>query len=352
MLFFWNKVKPVDTSTDAIWDDIMTLEQSGTVQKREIPFVYSYRPWIHRKSKHLRIRQIHHRHSTRKHKHKSSRRVRIFPYALEDKKRWGRRVAINMQPPPQRVYGQTILNKQGRRIFTDAELIGTPGERTVTEWQIRQCRLVPDPNCPSGQTGPPGEGGADGEDGFDGLPGTHGLDGDTDTKDCVQCPEGPPGPQGPIGLSGQRGVRGPSGTPGVANLVPGPPGTAGERGRPGADGPPGAPGESGKFATRWICAPGEKGHPGVQGRAGHPGAQGIQGHIGDTGRTGEQGDRGAEGAPGPRGKPGPSGRKGRMPNGLRYCECPARTKAFRGYIMTAIEEGKEAGGYPTDLMFE
>ncbi|KHJ85711.1 nematode cuticle collagen domain protein [Oesophagostomum dentatum] len=70
-------------ATDALWNELLQIERDSAVVKRDISLVYSYRPFVHRKSK----------------------------------------------PPPQRVYGQTIINKSGREVFTDAELIGLPGER-------------------------------------------------------------------------------------------------------------------------------------------------------------------------------------------------------------------------------
>ncbi|EYC02093.1 hypothetical protein Y032_0102g3480 [Ancylostoma ceylanicum] len=302
------------TSTDKLWSDLVQIERSSVIVKRDIPLVYSYKPFVHRKSK----------------------------------------------PPPQRVYGQTIIKKHGREVFSDAELIGIPGERKSKRKHKHhvenQCGLRPDPECPQGPPGPPGDDGVDGENGLDGLPGVDGKSGEAeDYRGCVQCPIGPPGPVGPPGPAGPDGPDGPPGEPGVGAVgQPGPEGEKGEPGPPGVVGPPGSPGEPGKNTIKWLCPPGEKGVPGPPGEPGPTGQQGPEGGTGEVGDAGPAGQEGLPGDPGSRGRIGRPGKRGRISLAERYCKCPSRTKSLRGKFVIGVNStgGPEVDQYPKDLNFD
>lgn len=41
----------LQTSTDKLWNDLIQIERSSVLVKRDIPLVYSYKPFVHRKSK-------------------------------------------------------------------------------------------------------------------------------------------------------------------------------------------------------------------------------------------------------------------------------------------------------------
>ncbi|VDM55567.1 unnamed protein product [Angiostrongylus costaricensis] len=162
------------TSTDRIWADLLEIEEISRPAKREIPFIYSYRPFTHRKTK-PSLRHI---------------------LELSD-------------------VGPTgMLDEQNYK--------GKPHEH---------CELRPDPSCPGGPPGPPGQDGEDGDDGLRGQAGIDGLDGHrvrSSHMKCKQCPLGLPGPPGPPGRTGPRGKDGPDGEPGVVPV--GPPGPKGDPG--------------------------------------------------------------------------------------------------------------------------
>ncbi|EYC02095.1 hypothetical protein Y032_0102g3480 [Ancylostoma ceylanicum] len=362
------------TSTDKLWSDLVQIERSSVIVKRDIPLVYSYKPFVHRKSKLRRKRLLRHRVLMKTRKHWQEPSAKIFK--VERKRpvfdeRWGRRISISMKKclaskinlfaaPPQRVYGQTIIKKHGREVFSDAELIGIPGERKSKRKHKHhvenQCGLRPDPECPQGPPGPPGDDGVDGENGLDGLPGVDGKSGEAeDYRGCVQCPIGPPGPVGPPGPAGPDGPDGPPGEPGVGAVgQPGPEGEKGEPGPPGVVGPPGSPGEPGKNTIKWLCPPGEKGVPGPPGEPGPTGQQGPEGGTGEVGDAGPAGQEGLPGDPGSRGRIGRPGKRGRISLAERYCKCPSRTKSLRGKFVIGVNStgGPEVDQYPKDLNFD
>ncbi|ETN80587.1 collagen triple helix repeat protein [Necator americanus] len=256
---------------------------------------------------------------------------------------------------PQRAYGQTIIKKHGRGVFSDAELIGKPGRQKRNHFGQGQCGLRLDPECPQGPPGSPGENGSDGENGVDGVPGINGKSGDSsDYFDCVQCPVGDAGPRGPPGPPGSDGPHGPPGEAGVGGIGPrGPEGPKGEAGLQGIIGSPGAPGEPGKYTTRWICPRGEKGTAGPPGAAGPSGPKGSDGKDGEPGNAGPIGRPGLLGDEGKRGRIGRPGRKGGLATAERYCKCPMRTKSYRGlFTIGPKTAGAEMVGFIFYMSFE
>ncbi|KAK6752430.1 hypothetical protein RB195_003701 [Necator americanus] len=299
----------------------------------------------------------------RRRKHRQHRpRAKLFEILKNREnfdKKWGKRVRISMNAEPQRAYGQTIIKKHGRGVFSDAELIGKPGKRKLNKKRNHfgqgQCGLRLDPECPQGPPGSPGENGSDGENGLDGVPGINGKGGDSsDYFDCVQCPVGNAGPTGPPGPPGLDGPDGPPGEPGVEGIGPrGPQGPKGEVGLQGIIGSPGAPGEPGKYTTRWICPRGEKGTAGPPGAAGPSGPKGSDGKDGEPGNAGPIGRPGLLGDEGKRGRIGRPGRKGGLATAERYCKCPTRTKSYRGlFTIGPKTAGAEVDQYPKDLDFD
>ncbi|EPB72291.1 nematode cuticle collagen domain protein [Ancylostoma ceylanicum] len=209
------------TSTDKLWSDLVQIERSSVIVKRDIPLVYSYKPFVHRKSK-------------RKHKHHVENQCGLRPDPECP------------QGPPGPPGDDGVDGENG--------LDGLPGVdgKSGEAEDYRGC--VQCPIGPPGPVGPPGPAGPDGPDGVVGPPGSPGEPGKNTIK--WLCPPGekgvpglvyvrkwvplpsPPGEPGPTGQQGPEGGTGEVGDAGPAGQegLPGDPGSRGRIGRPGKRG--------------------------------------------------------------------------------------------------------------------
>uniref|UniRef100_A0A0K0DCN5 Col_cuticle_N domain-containing protein n=1 Tax=Angiostrongylus cantonensis TaxID=6313 RepID=A0A0K0DCN5_ANGCA len=310
------------TSTDRIWADLLEIEEISGPAKREIPFLYSYQPFTHRKTK--RPQFLNRRHlmswNIRVHKPKWLHIKPIIKGVNNEERQWGRRVAVTIRPSLRHILELSDVEPTG--------MLYEQSYKAKTYKPHEHCELRPDPSCPGGPPGPPGQDGEDGDDGLGGHAGIDGLDGHRVRSSNMKCRQCPLGPQGP----------------------PGPPGRTGPRGKDGIIGTPGTPGEPGKFYIRWVSSPGEKGFPGSIGKSGKAGARGNDGEVGKTGAPGKTGRRGRAGMPGIQGNRGKVGKKGRIPKGSHYCKCPNRSKGVRGHFSVGVKKnGSEINQYPKNL---